>query len=275
MKKTEVLLLCILLLAYSVSCRKNNTYDLRPNVNVANDVILSISAFSHVFNLLIRARLDSSVVHTGSGYIDGAAVRYDSSERKYYFEFNGLVYPDNVERSGNLEVKVSGDILQSGSYATVVFRDYYEDGGKVSANDSIHNNGINSQGQVVFSDYITSGSMFKYYGGGTIQVKISTLYKTVPASFAGDRDILFLVRGGISGHSSGGYSFTAPIRDSLTDALTCPWIEGGIIDIRISGVQVPEGTIDFVSSDGCSDTLCYYFNGNAYKVLKNALNLKN
>jgi hypothetical protein len=100
-------------------------------------------------------------------------------------------------------------------------------------------------------------------------------YKTTASSLVPGGDILFLLQGSISGISSKGHNFSASIRDTLQDDVSCPWLKGGIINVHVPDAQVTDGYIDFVSSDGCSDVFWYYFEGCAFKVIKNKLYLKN
>ncbi len=275
MKKNLILLLGIILLFFSQSCRKNNSIDLNPNVNVSNDVIISISSYTAVFNLLMKARLDTSLAMYGDVWIDNAYITYDSLKMEYDFNFYSIKSPDSVRRSGRIAVLVSGDILQKGSYARVFFQNYLEDYGKVDGIDSITNEGVNAFGQVVFSDNLSHGSITKFIGGGTISVDITSKYKTPASSLVSGMDILFLVEGNISGLSSKGHTFSASIRDTLQDSFSCPWIKGGIIDVHIPEAEIPDGYIDFVADDGCSDVIWYYFNTSEFKVWKNQFYLKN
>jgi hypothetical protein len=275
MKKTLIFFIVLILFCLFYSCRKNSTYDLKPNVNVANDVILSVSSFTAIFNLLIKARLDPSLASHGYTHIDGANINYDSVKREYDFGFGSTISPDSVQRTGTVKVVVSGDILQKGSYAKVSFQNYYEDSGKVDGIDSIANEGANVFSQMVFSVYVFQGTINKVYGGGTITYDMNGKYKTTASSLVPGEDILFLMQGSISGISSKGHTFSASIRDTLQNVFSCPWIKDGIIDVHLPDAQVPDGYIDFISTDGCSDVIWYYFEGSDFKVRKNKMYLKN
>jgi hypothetical protein len=275
MKKISILLLGIILLFLFQSCKKNKSYDLGPNVNTSNDVILSLSSYTAIFNLLIKARLDTSLAKHGYASIDSANITYDSLKMEYDFDFDLAISPDCIKRSGRIAVLVSGDILQKGSYARALFQSYYEDNGKVDGIDSIVNEGINAFGQVVFSVIFSHGTINKAFGGGTINVEINGKYKTLSSSLVSGNDILFLVQGNISGLSSKGYTFSASIRDTLQDSFSCPWIKGGIIDVHVPEAEIPDGYIDFVTGDGCSDVIWYYFNTSEFNVRKNKFYLKN
>jgi hypothetical protein len=275
MKKIFLLLMGIILLFFFQSCKKNKAYNLAPNVNVANDVILSSSSFTTIFNLLIKARLNPSLTLNGYATIDGANVTYDSAVPEYVFGFGSALSPDSVQRNGSIIVLMSGDILQKGSYAKVSFQSYSEDNGKVDGDDSITNEGVNALNQIVFSDYVSNGTMVKRISVGTINVNINSTYKALNSTLVPGGDILFLIKGTFSGLSSKGHPFSAYILDTLQDSFSCPWIEGGIINVHVSDSQVPDGYIDFVSSDGCSDVIWYYFDDSSFKVRKNQYYLMN
>ncbi len=275
MKKISLLLAGILLLFFFQSCKKNKAYDLRPNVNVSNDVILSVSSYTTIFNLLIKARLDPSLTLNGYAFFDGANIFYDSVTPEYEFGFGSYLSPDSVQRSGWITVLMSGDMLYKGSYAKVSFLNYFEDYGMVSGTDSIVNEGVDALNQMVFSDHISNGSIDKGLGGGVIIVNINTTYKAPNSTLIPGGVILFLMQGTLSGVSSKGHPFSAYILDTLKDAVSCPWIEGGIINVHVSDAQVQDGHIDFISSDGCSDVIWYYCDDSSFKVRKNKYYLKN
>jgi len=275
MRNISILFTCLILLCSFSSCRKNNAYDLKSNVNVSNDVILSVSSFTTIFNLLIKARLDPSLALNGYTRIDGANITYDSVKREYDFGFGITLSPDSVQRTGKIKVVVTGDLLQKGSYAKVSFQNYYEDYGKVDGIDSIANEGVNAFSQIVFSVIGSQDTINKVYGGGFITYKMDCKYDALASSLISGGDILFLLRGSISGISSKGYDFSASIRDTLQDAFSCPWIKKGIIDVHLPDAQVTDGYIDFGSTNVCSDMIWYYFEGCAFKVIKNKFFLKN
>jgi hypothetical protein len=171
-------------------------------------------------------------------------------------------------------MQCSGDILQKGACAKVFFQTYYEDYGKVEGIDSITNDGVNAFSQVVFSDHISQGTIDKFLGDGTITADINCTYKTIASSLVSAQNILFLVQGNLSGISSKGHTFSATIRDTLLDSFNCPWIKGGLIDVHVADAEVPDGYIDFVCTDGCSDEIWYYFNDCSFKIRKNQFYLK-
>lgn len=275
MKKIAISLIVVMCFCLFQSCRKNGSTDLDPNVNVSNDVIISLSSYTGIFDLLIKARLNPTLQSTGFAYFDGVNVSYDSVNKVYRFGFGTSISPDSVQRTGWMTIVVSGDILLKGSYAKVSYQDYFEDGGKVLGNDSIANEGVNSLNQMVFSVHVSQGTIMKAITKITMTVNLSCTYKTpISALFSGS-DLHFLVQGKVSGLSSKGHSFSANIRDTLVNSFSCPWLNGGVIDVDVSDATVPSCNIDFTNKNGCSDVIWYYCNGAEFKVLKNQYYLKN
>jgi hypothetical protein len=276
MKKIPPFLYLFILLLLFISCKKvTNTHtNLKANVNASNDMILSVSSYTTIFNRIIKARLDTSLAHSGNAFFDGAIVTYDSTLNEYLFAF-GPACPDSVLRSGSIRVRVTGDLLQKGACAKAYFENYYEDSGKIDGSDSITNMGINSEGLMVFSMNITRGTINKVYGGGTISVEINSTFKGVVSSLISGSDLVFLLSGNISGISSKGHGFSGVIRRTLQDSFNCPWITSGVIDMNVPESEMPNGYIDFISGDGCSDLIWYYFSNSSFMVHKNKNFLKN
>jgi hypothetical protein len=174
-----------------------------------------------------------------------------------------------------IRIRVTGNLFQNGSYAKAYFENYFEDFGKVDGIDSIVNEGVNSMNQMVFSIHVSKGSIDKVYGGGTISVDMNCTSKVPVSSISNGADIVFLVKGKISGLSSKGHAFIGSIRDTLQDSFSCPWIKDGIIDMHIPDSQKQDGYIDFVGNDGCSNVIWYYYHDSSFKVYKNKNWLKN
>ncbi|MCX6247961.1 MAG: hypothetical protein NTW10_09520 [Bacteroidetes bacterium] len=275
MRKFSILAAGIILLLSYGSCKKNKSIDLNPDVNAANDVILSVSSYTTIFNLMIKARLDHDLLTTGMAMIDKAVATFDPEKMEYGFTFLGDISPDSVRRSGNIRIALSGDILLKGSSALLTLKDYYEDEGLVGGTDSIFNEGVNGTGHLVFSNHVSGGVINKAVEGGTIHVSMVLSFSAPSSSLVSGQDILFLEQGTLSGLSSKGHSFSASFRDALQDALSCPWLKNGIIDLQVSDTDLPDGMIDFMTADGCSDVIWYYFGNSEFKVRKNKFFLKN
>jgi hypothetical protein len=275
MKRLTILITGMILLLSAASCKKNKSTDLGPNVNCSNDVILSVSSFTTIFNLLIKARLDPELANTGMTVIDKVAITYDPVGMEYTFLFMGDVSPDSVRRSGQIKMMASGDVLEKGAVATVQVHNYYEDNGLVGGTDSILNLGLNDAGKTEFAVRVSGAVINKAIEGGTIRVKLDLSFAIPPSSLVSGQDILFFEKGTLSGVSSKGYSFSASLRDSMQDDFACPWIRSGIIDLHVPDAEITDGYIDFVSADGCSDIIWYYFGESSFKIKKNQYYLKN
>ena len=275
MKRFLFFLLGILIFFIFHSCKKNQSFQLAPNVNVQDDIVIAQSAYTWAFNLLIKARLDTALSSTGHSVIDSAVATFQPADQKYSFDYYSVKCCDSVVRRGKIEVEYTGDVLQKGSSCNIFFQNYYEDDDPVSGIDSIVNEGVNSANQMVFKNYITNGLISKYLGGGVISYSAVNHYKAALSSLIPGQDILFLISGNSSGRSSKGYAFTASIQDTLLDSFSCQWIRGGVVRVHVPDVDVTDGTLDFREEDGCSDTIYYNVNGIVIKVLKNKDWLKN
>jgi hypothetical protein len=275
MKRLTILSTGLILLLFAISCKKNTSTDLGPNVNCSNDVILSVSSFTTIFNLLIKARLDPELANTGMTVIDKVAVTYDPMSKEYTFHFMGDISPDSVRRSGQITMVASGDVLEKGTVATVQFHNYYEDNGPFGGTDSILNLGVNGAGKTEFSVRVSDAVINKAVEGGIIKVNVSLSFAILPSLLVSGQDLLFLEKGTLSGVSSKGYAFSASLRDSMEDDFNCPWIRSGIIDLHVPDAELPDGYIDFISADGCSDVIWYYFGESSFKIKKNQYYLKN
>src|SRR5512133_1035784 len=75
----------VAILAVPVSCGKTETIDLNPNLNVANDIVISQRLVLNAFRLLVRAVNDTDLLLTHHTYFDGASVTYTPGLKKYAF----------------------------------------------------------------------------------------------------------------------------------------------------------------------------------------------
>jgi hypothetical protein len=273
--KSSVLPFVFISLLVVPSCKKNTSIDMHANVNVANDVIIAVSSYTTIFNLLVKARLDSSVAGNGLASIDGAVISYNSINKEYDMTFGSSSSPDSISRSGRIVIRMSGDLLSKGSYGKVYFDHYFEDSGRVSGSDSISNDGVNTSGQMVFSETVSKDTIVKVLGNGAIKFDIHATYKILASDLLIGNNIQFLLGGTLSGISSKGCAFSASVKDTLIDSFSCPWMKEGIIDVSVPSAEITSGYIEFVSKEVCSDVIWYYFGDAAFKVRKNKFYLKN
>ena len=255
-------------------CKKNHEYDLRPNLNAANDQILANRPFLYVFQMLVKATTDSLLQTTLHATIDGSKVTLDSKKQKYIFAFQGEKSDDSVTRIGSFTAMVDSGFFHQGTVISMTFQGYGEDGHLVTGHDSIVCNGI-LNGTCVYHDFITGAVITK---DSVRIIQFSAGYEisvTPSAVFQGITQSVITCIGTSSGISSGGYPFTAGITSPVTLNEFCPWISDGVISFSIPGADIPTGTIEFMGKTSCNGKVNYNFEGNSYSLLMKNSNLLN
>jgi hypothetical protein len=276
----STLLLAFLLFVLFQGCKKisNCETDLRPSLNVANDIVWSQSEFRYVFNMILRAQGDSLLHSNYLTVIDSALVAYKPFEHKYSFRFTGLISCDSIRRCGRMEVVSDRDLLETGSVTTVTFIDFDDESGTfVSCVDSIVFRGPDAFNNLIFTSRVTNATLLKYLCdtvSSNLHISSETELKIPSTAFANINTAEYTVKGSCSGFSSRGYSFEAQF-DTLESRVNCPWFSGGMIYFSVVGIPIPTGQITFISSDGCSNRINYDFEGNEYRWYLNPGHLRN
>ena len=275
MKIKSLLLLISVLTAIFTSCKKNKSYDLNPDINVADDVVLSECAYQYVFFMIAKAVMDPVVQQSHQAWIDSGQITFYPAENKYLFSFSGKLSADSVRRNGKFEAVLSGNFFEPETVTNVSFSAYFEDYQQIEGKDSIVNNGILAGNRMAFSNYI-SGRIIKGPDQSTVVYWESLKHYTSPVIvITPGNELVFYASGTGSGKSSKGYSFTESVTDSLVFMSGCPWILSGMISLSIPDIEIPTGTISFIPDDGCSDKMIYDFEGNLFYYRKTQEFLKN
>lgn len=275
MKKHHRLFLYLLVLVFMVSCHKNKEVDLKPDVNVANDVVIAECAFKYIFNMIVKAQTDQALQANHVDWIDSAWVIYNPNQNEFIFEYSEKMCQDSVRRNGKFEAKFDSGFLRPGSKTMVLFESYYDGNESIHGMDSIVNNGIASGNRMVFTNYVKNGMILKGLANNAVITWSSeTQFITNANSFNQPGDITFLMGGTCEGISSKDYSFSATL-DSLMYIINCPWILAGKIHLSIPGAEYSTGIVDFIPNDGCSNKMIYTFEGSTFILWKNPQYLKN
>ncbi len=275
MKKLHRLFLFLSILVVMISCHKNTEVDLKPNINVANDVVIAECAFKYIFNMIVKAQTDAALKANHVARIDSAQVTYNTNEDEFVFEYSGKMCQDSARRSGKFEAEFDSSFLRPGSATMVLFDNYYDGTDLINGMDSIVYNGITSGNRMVFTNYVKNGMILKgLTNNAMITWSSENQFITNANSFTQPGDIIFLVGGTCAGISSKGYRFSASL-DSLTDNINCPWILDGIIHLVIPDAGITTGTVDFITNDGCNNKMKYTFEENTFYLWKNSQYLKN
>jgi len=267
------LLLIGLLFLFSGCSKKNQSFNLRPNLNAADDIVIAERGLAHTFNLLLRANLDSMIMNTGHGIIDQAIVAYLKPENTFNILYSGKRCADSAVRNGLISIRLSGNFFTKGTVSRVTFKGYSEDYHLFTGSDSLVNQGSSPAGFLVMASFIDSLIIYKD-STGNIYWYSSLVYNIPPMiKLPPDSNTPVNITGSAHGISSHSYNYSLQITSPLINDLNCPWFRDGIMQVSISGVDVPSGTIRFMNRTKCDNRVTYDFEGNLFEWWINARKL--
>ena len=273
MKKLLFVPVILCLFLSFTGCKKNKQYDLTPDINVADDIVLSESAYNHATENLLLALADPALHSVFHSVIDSAFVVFDTAENEYIFNYTSKLCPDSVVRYGKIEMYVFGSLPDTGTIFKIYFQNFMEYQHLITGRDSVVYKGTDGSGKMVFRNYIIYGVIHKDLE--LIDWNSTNNFMVDPSLFQPGHTLDYYITGQAYGTSSKGHTFTAKINDSLIHQQTCPWILSGTIDLHIPGADVENGTIDFIVGDGCTNKLKYDFEGNIYYLWNDHTYLSN
>ncbi len=247
------------------SCNKSRTYDLGPDLNVANDFVITQRIVVNSFRMLVRAASDPGLTQTHQAFFDGASVIYDPSHEKYTFFYYGIYSPDSVFRSGSVEVVLTGDLFTSGTKAELRFVNYSEDGMPFTCTDSLINTGTSASGYA-FENRVSSGLVVKDTIGS---IAFSAAFSfTLDPPMPPDPAASIKVTGSLDGVSSKGFPFSTTISVPFETAVfttRCPWTRSGMTLVSLSNSTGNQDGIYFPGPASCNDSVYYNFGVTTYR----------
>ena len=247
--KTNLFLTITAIMALMLSsCKKNNTDQSQPAVNLADDEAVSEAVYDDVFNSvdIATATLDLTmksaeakslltpgdscpqvtVDHPETGIWPKAiTIDYGSGCTGFY---------DNT-RAGKILILVTGPRSEAGSTRTVTFDNYYFNGIKVEGTKVLENMGLNSNNNFVVSVKLTGGKLTLPDG------------KTIERSFDHQREWIAgfltknlwddqcLITGTLTGKNVEGISYIRTITTPVKWERVCRFPVSGILDIEREG----------------------------------------
>jgi hypothetical protein len=254
-------LLMILLVSGMISCTKNSSTNLQPDLNVANDLILIQRPLVNIFRMVSLANSDSLLQQTHIAGIYGATVIYSPSLNKYMFSYKGNYCPDSTIRSGRFYAVLTGSFYSPGTKIIITYNNYTEDLHYLYGTDTISCTG--SSGDTATYSFIETEDSITKDTGRMIRFSVNQVIKLAGDVQSGQGH--FSMTGQVNGLSSDGHSFTSEISTPLTVYYSCPWINTGEINFLVSGAEVPDGLITFPSGIQCSDRVNYNIYGVLYQ----------
>ena len=248
------------------ACQKNNeSVDYNENINTAKDHIMTEDIFTEIFNMTFRTAVDTAFQNSGFMEYFGADIYYLETENKVKVDYPywGVLCEDDLYRSGNYEISLSGYLLDSEVYAEVVFDTFAIQNNVVSGNYTITNTGLTAEGKIKFNVTLQNGNILVNDSVLNIsrqsdQTFVWTEGDDTPFDFTDD---LFLISGESSGIASNGAEFQVSADDALYNYVSCYWISGGVQEIIFSSLESKTGIIDFISDDSCNTKFEFTIDG--------------
>ena len=169
-----------------------------------------------------------------------ATVTHDtiSSPRSLTIDFGttNCLCNDGRYRRGKIMVTYTGRYFDIGSVRTSTFDNFYRNDNKIEGTRTVTNNGLNSSGQ--YSWTINATNMKITRTDGTFHTWSSTRTRTMtagqntPLIWSDDE---YTITGSANGTNRNGITYTANITTPLHRAMSCKWIDSGVITISPTG----------------------------------------
>lgn len=258
-----------------MSCRKNESIDLNPNLNTANDLIIAQRPVAFAFRMLVRAIHDEELQQSYHSSFDGASVLLNPQTNTYCFYFLNETGPDSVLRYGRVDMTLSGDFYTTGTTISITFVDYAEDGMSVTGDDSLVNAGMTND-SLLFVNTVKEGIVHKDTMG-VIRFSSRLEYR-VPVSAPGyPLQSLIMLTGTTEGISSKGHSFSADVKTPVAFPVytsRCAWPRQGKIMVVVPDGEIMNSDIRFPALTSCNDSVYYDFGSTTYQWRMKASYLK-
>ena len=274
MKQTSIYISAILILAFfaASSCKKGSIEtNYNPSLSVGNKQVIAERAYSEVFNLFIMVVSDSSLKTEGSKVIFNAQCTYqDTNGIEYIIDYGpyNTNCPDGKGRKGKISVDLNEDFSQTGSIATLHFENYTVNDLILAGNNTINNNGL-SAGMLQMYEHMVPDATLTFYdtiSHGSFHWESTKTFTWIAGkeSLNDFSDDVFEISGQATGSDINGVVYSAIIIEALGDHLDCRWIRSGKTLLNTPGLDVNNGSIQYIGEDTCTNQVIYYFNGNPF-----------
>jgi hypothetical protein len=258
---TSVLLLSVVV--FTTSCRKDR--DNLDDTSVASDHEQSETMSNDVMNIADNAAKTGSAgfrTSEATEVFDGlsqcATVTHDTTVdpldplKKLIIDFGptNCLCADGRYRRGKILVTYTGRYFETGSVKTMTFEEFYRNDNNLKGTRTITNNGLDANGSMHWT--VNEQNMIITKSNGKVVTRNSVRTRTMIAGYDTPTwtDDVYEITGSASGVNGNGISYTANITKALRRALSCKWIDSGIIEITPEGKATR--TVDF-GNGNCDD----------------------
>ncbi len=150
---------------------------------------------------------------------------------------------DGRNRRGKINISYTGRYRDSASVRTITFTDYYIDDNQLTGTKIVTNKGHNANGHLNY-DISVNGSVIKANNGGTHTHIANRNREWISGeSTLVVSDDVYSITGSTSGVNAAGVAYTANITTALHRAVSCSWIDSGVVEVTRTGK--PTRTLDY------------------------------
>jgi hypothetical protein len=210
----------------------------------------------------------STLRTTGTTLSPCATVTNDTTVTPHVLTINfgttDCICADYKNRRGEIIVTYTGHYKDSGSTHTITYNNYFVNDNQVMGSKTVQNMGTNGSGQVYYtvtvndSMVIGTDSVITWTGSRTRTWLEG--YSTPERS-----DDVYQVTGTTTLKRANGHTFTLDITSPLYIALSCPYIESGIINITGSTLAVTR-TLNYGTAGSCDDEAQLTIGSHTYNI---------
>jgi hypothetical protein len=237
--------------------------------NTYNDMstIADQSAKSGIITVL--GKLKPEYQNTNELLITGCAtVTFDTmvTPKKITIDFGtaNCLCNDFRYRRGKLEVTFTGLYKDSGTIITITPQNYFVNDIQILGNKIVKNKGRNTANNLVY-DITENGQIIKANSGGTAfwtssRTREWQAGESTPLNWTDD---VYKITGTANGTTSAGKTYNLTITTALIKALSCKWIQSGVLDITPQGK--PTRTLDF-GGGTCDNAATVTISGTTYNI---------
>jgi hypothetical protein len=240
-KSTILVALFALLALTAPSCKKEDvTETVDKEVATANNSEEGESVSDEIGNIVDAAYKGNSIVGRNSAPEDQldalsncAVITRDtiSNPRLLTIDFGttNCLCNDGRYRRGQILVSYTGSYFAQGSVKTTTFNNYFRNDNKIEGTRTVTNLGLNGDGNMAWSVSAVNMKITRTSGAFHTWNSERTRTMTAGLNTSAWNDDQYLITGSGSGVNANGVGYTANITTPLHRALSCHWIDSGVI----------------------------------------------
>jgi len=223
------------------SCKKDDVSStVDSEVTTANDSEESESVSDEVGNIMDAASNGTSIVGRTSSteaQLDAlsncATITNDTIAVPHLltidFGSTNCLCNDGKYRRGQILVSYNSTYFAQGAVKTTTFNNYFRNDNKLEGTRSVTNLGLNADGNMAWSISAVNMKITKTNGNMHTWNSERTRTMTAGANTSAWSDDQYMITGSGSGVNANGVNYTASIMTPLHRALSCHWIDSGVI----------------------------------------------